>query len=163
MLDYKRYKATPGLRHSWIDGPFRDKISKNRIERLYQRFHQPMPGFPKELEGRWTYAHMFPATMVDMYPDQLDTWTLVPDGPDRTRTVSWVYVPHEESLRAKAVRRINWHINSLVMKEDDALTSAVQTGLESRTYERGVLNGNENAVWHFHDMLRAVVPGIDEP
>jgi hypothetical protein len=39
----------------------------------------------------------------------------------------------------------------------------VQQGLESRTYERGVLNRNENAVLAFHDLLRAAVPGIDEP
>jgi hypothetical protein len=39
----------------------------------------------------------------------------------------------------------------------------VQAGLESQTNERGVLNRNENGVLHFHDLLRAHVPGIDEP
>jgi len=46
LLDYKRYVATVGRRHAWIDGPFRDKPSKNYQERLYQRLMRPMDGFP---------------------------------------------------------------------------------------------------------------------
>jgi hypothetical protein len=38
----------------------------------------------------------------------------------------------------------------------------VQEGLESLTYQRGVLNRNEAAVLHFHNMLRETVAGIDE-
>jgi hypothetical protein len=49
------------------------------------------------------------------------------------------------------------------MAEDVELCDAVQLGLESRTYERGVLNRNENGVLAFHDLLRQAVPGIDEP
>jgi ring hydroxylating enzyme alpha subunit len=60
------------------------------------------------------------------------------------------------------VRAINWRFNSKVMEEDVELCDMVQLGLESRTYERGVLNRNENAVLHFHDQLREAVPGIDE-
>jgi hypothetical protein len=30
------------------------------------------------------------------------------------------------------------------------------------TYTRGVLNDNERAVGHFHDLLRDAVPGIDD-
>jgi hypothetical protein len=48
------------------------------------------------------------------------------------------------------------------MDEDVELCDGVQEGLESLTYERGVLNRNEAAVLHFHDQLRAAVPGIDE-
>jgi choline monooxygenase len=163
LLDYKRYLATVGKRHAWIDGPFRDKPSKNYQERLYQRLMRPMSGFPKELDGAWTYVHLWPATFIDIYPDQVDTWQLFPDGLRRTRTEARVYHSGSQALRDRLVRKLNWRVNSKVMAEDVELCDMVQRGLESRTYERGVLNRNENAVLNFHDLLREHVPGIDQP
>jgi choline monooxygenase len=164
MLDYKRYTPTPGRHHSWIDGPMREGTrSHDRLERLYQRAYEPMPGFPPELARSWTYAHMFPSTFIDIYPDQIDTWQLQPLGLRRTRTISWVFTPEGGSLRAEAARKANWQINEKVMDEDVVLCDGVQEGLESLTYQRGVLNRNEAAVLHFHNMLRETVAGIDEP
>jgi len=162
MLDYKRYLATVGKRHAWIDGPFRGKPSKNYQERLYQRLMRPMQGFPKELEGAWTYVHLWPATFIDIYPDQIDTWQLFPAGLRRTRTEARIYHSGSGALRDRLVRTINWRFNSKVMAEDVELCDAVQRGLESRTYERGVLNRNENGVLNFHNLLREALPGIDE-
>jgi len=162
MLDYKRYLATVGKRHAWIDGPFRGKPSKNYQERLYQRLMRPMQGFPKELEGAWTYVHLWPATFIDIYPDQIDTWQLFPAGLRRTRTEARIYHSGSGAIRDRLVRTINWRFNSKVMAEDVELCDAVQRGLESRTYERGVLNRNENGVLNFHNLLREALPGIDE-
>jgi phenylpropionate dioxygenase-like ring-hydroxylating dioxygenase large terminal subunit len=163
LLDYKRYIATPGKNHAWIDGPFRDKPSRNYQERLYQRLMRPMPGFPHDLEGAWTYVHLWPATFVDIYPDQIDTWQLFPDGLRHTRTEARVYHSGSGAIRDRVVRAINWRFNKKVMDEDVELCDMVQLGLESRTYERGVLNRNESGVLAFHDLLRRAVPGIDEP
>jgi choline monooxygenase len=163
MLDYKRYTPTPGRHHSWIDGPLREGTrSRDRLERLYQRAYEPMPGFPPELANSWTYAHLFPSTFVDIYPDQIDTWQLQPLGLRRTRTISWAFTPEGGSLRAEAARKANWQINDKVMDEDVQLCDGVQEGLESLTYQRGVLNRNEAAVLNFHNMLREAIPGIDE-
>ena len=46
-----------------------------------------------------------------------------------------------------------------MLAEDVELCDMVQRGLESRTYERGVLNSNENGVLHLHNLLREAVPG----
>ena len=162
LLDYKRYIATLGKRHAWIDGPFRDKPSKNRQERLYQRLMRPMHGFPEELDGAWTYVHLWPCTFIDIYPDLIDTWQLQPDGLRRTRTEYRLYHSGSRSVRDRLVRNINFRVNAKVMDEDVELCDDVQRGLESRTYERGVLNDNENAVRNFHDLLREAVPGIDD-
>jgi hypothetical protein len=48
------------------------------------------------------------------------------------------------------------------MDEDKTLCAGVQKGLGARTYERGVLNRNERAIAHYHDLLRELVPSIDE-
>ncbi len=120
-----------------------------------------MPGFPPELAGAWTYVHLWPSTFLDIYPDSIDTWALEPVGLRRTRAVSVVYRPAGESLRNRLVRRLSTTINTLVMDEDVELCDGVQRGLESLTYDRGVLNVNEAGVRHFHEQLRAAVPGID--
>ena len=49
------------------------------------------------------------------------------------------------------------------MDEDVELCDMVQLGLESRTYERGVLNRNENGVLALPRPAARAVPGIDEP
>ena len=164
LLDYKRYLATVSRCGAWIDGPFRDKASNDRLERLYQRVMRPLPGFPEELERAWTYLHVWPAQMIDVYPDMIDTWRVEPVVGDvqRTRTTSMVFVHPDEGVRNRLVRRINWRINRLVMDEDVELCDRVQVGLEALTYDRGVLNANENALANFHRMLREAVPGIDD-
>ena len=59
MLDYKRYRPTPGRHHSWIDGPLREgSRSKDKLERLYQRAYEPMPGFPGARELVDVRAHV---------------------------------------------------------------------------------------------------------
>ena len=161
LLDYRRYQPTPSTRYTWIDGPLRDKPSRNRRERAYQRLRAPMPGFPAELTGSWTYVHLWPSTFLDIYPDSIDSWALEPVGIRSTRAVTTVYHPSTESVRNRLARRLNWTINDHVMDEDVELCDGVQRGLESLTYERGVLNRNEAGIQHFHDQLRAAVPGID--
>ena len=99
--------------------------------------------------------HLWPATFIDIYPDQIDTWQLFPDGLRRTSTEARVY---HSGLRTRSATgwcaAINWRVNTKVMDEDVELCDMVQLGLESRTYERGVLNRNENGVLAFHDLLR---------
>lgn len=162
MLDYPKYRPTLYERAAWIDGPLRDNPSKDLMENLYQRFQRPMAEFPPELEGQWTYIHFWPAQFVDIYPDTMDVWQMHPEGPLRTKTTSIVFRSPGETPRDMLVRHINHRFNSEVMDEDVVLCDGVQVGLGSMTYTRGVLNDNEAAVGHFHDLLRAAVPGIDE-
>ena len=161
MLEYPKYKATLYRRAAWIDGPLRDNPSRDFMERMYQRFHRPMPEFPVELREQWTYIHLWPAQFIDIYPDSIDTWQLQPVGVLQTRSTSMVFRSRNESLRDKATRQLNFRFNSEVMDEDVTLCDGVQAGLGSLTYTRGVLNDAENAVGHFHDLLREAVLGID--
>lgn len=163
MLDYPRYRATLFERAAWIDGPLRDNPSPDPLERAYQVLHRPMPEFPEELRGQWTYVHLWPAQFIDIYPDGIDTWLVQPDGVGRSRTTSMLFGSPSWTVRDRLVWHINTRFNAEVMDEDVELCDGVQEGLGSMTYERGVLNDNENAVGHFHDLLRAAVPGIDDP
>ena len=74
--------------HAWISAPLRDKPSVVRRERLYQRFVRPMDAYPADLHGTWAYAHLFPGLFLDLYPDQYDTWQMVPVAPMRSSLFS---------------------------------------------------------------------------
>jgi len=141
----------------------REKRSTNRLERAYQGLMRPMASFPEQYRDAWTYVHLWPATFLDLYPDMIDVWSLMPTAVARTRSDYVVFGEPDERRRSRLVRRLNLRINAKVMDEDVFLCDGVQRGLGSLTYERGVLNDNENALWHFHDQLREHVPGIDEP
>ena len=61
----------------------RDKPSDNRLERLYQRLARPMPGLGPEDADVWRYIFIYPNTTIDLYPDQVNTWRMSPDGVGR--------------------------------------------------------------------------------
>ena len=88
---------------------------------------------------------------------------MVPVAPDRTLTVSWVFTPEQEPFtqprraphQLALQRRASW-------TRTRRSVPASSRGSGARTYERGVLNRNERAIAHYHDLLREMVPGIDE-
>jgi len=93
LLDYKRYEAEVHDHYVWFDAPLRSKPSSNRLERLYAQLVEPMPGLPEESHRTWRYAFIYPNTTIDLYPDQVNTWQILPDGVGRTKDVFANYRP----------------------------------------------------------------------
>ena len=69
---------------SGSSAPLRDKPSGNRMERVYQRMVEPMPGLTEEDRRVWRYIFIYPNTTIDLYPDQVGIWRIDPDGHLRT-------------------------------------------------------------------------------
>jgi choline monooxygenase len=155
MLDYKRYDVEVNEHYLWFDAPMRDKPSRNRLERLYAQLVTPMPGLPPEDRTTWRYVYIYPNTTIDLYPDQVGTWQLLPDGVARTRDVSASYRPAGTSLRTRVVQWANQRLNTLVLDEDIDLVDNVQQGLQTRGYRCGPLSARERGVAWFADRIRA--------
>ncbi|MDQ6817600.1 MAG: aromatic ring-hydroxylating dioxygenase subunit alpha [Actinomycetota bacterium] len=155
MLDYKHYDVEVYENHVWFDAPLRRKPSSNRLERLYAQLVEPMPGLGEEDQRVWRYAFIYPNTAIDLYPDQVNTWQLMPDGTGRTHDVWGAFRPAASSVRTRAVQWMNQRLNTLVLKEDIDLVGNVQQGLETRGYECGPLSRREAAVAWFADRVRA--------
>jgi choline monooxygenase len=155
MLDYKHYGAEIGENYVWFDAPLREKPSSNRLERLYAQLVQPMPGLGKEDERIWRYVFIYPNTTLDLYPDQVITWQLMPDGTARTYDVWGSYRPASSGIRTRAVQWMNQRLNTLVLKEDIDLVDNVQQGLQTRGYACGPLSRREAPVAWFADRVRA--------
>jgi phenylpropionate dioxygenase-like ring-hydroxylating dioxygenase large terminal subunit len=154
MLDYKHYKVEVNEHYLWFDAPMRDKPSSNRLERLYSQLVTPMPGLPPEDRHVWRYVYIYPNTTIDLYPDQVGTWQLLPNGVASTRDVSASYRPQGASPRTKLVQWANQRLNTLVLDEDIDLVDNVQQGLQTRGYRCGPLSAREAGVSWLADRIR---------
>jgi Rieske 2Fe-2S family protein len=154
MLDYKHYDTEVHEHYAWIDAPMREKRSSNRLERLYAQLVSPMPGLGEEDRRIWRYVFIYPNTTIDLYPDQVNTWQMLPDGVRRTRDVFASYRSPRSGPRTRAVQWLNQRLNTLVLDEDIDLVRNVQLGLHTRGYRCGPLSRREDAVAWFADRIR---------
>ncbi|MGH2916143.1 MAG: aromatic ring-hydroxylating oxygenase subunit alpha [Solirubrobacteraceae bacterium] len=154
LYDYKRYEAEVFDHYVWFEAPLRDRPSDNRLERLYQRLVTPMPGLGAADRQVWRYVFIYPNTTIDLYPDQVNTWQMLPDGIARTRDTFGSYRPAGADPRTRLVQWANQRLNTLVLDEDIDLVDNVQRGLATRGYECGPLGGRETGVKWFADRIR---------
>jgi choline monooxygenase len=155
MLDYNHYDAEVNEHYVWFEAPLRSRPSSNRLERLYADLVTPMPGLGPEDLRVWRYVFLYPNTTIDLYPDQVNTWQMVPHGVGRTRDVFGSFRPANSSPRTRLVQWLNQKLNNLVLDEDIDLVDNVQQGLQTRGYECGPLSRREDAVAWFADRVRA--------
>jgi choline monooxygenase len=154
-LDYKHYDTDVHDWYTWFEVPLRDKPSSNHLERLYTNMVRPMPGLGAGDERVWRYVFIYPNTTIDLYPDQVNTWQLRPDGVARTADVSASYRPAASGVKQRLAQWANQRLNSLVLHEDVDLVDNVQQGLQTRGYECGPLSVREHGVAWFADRIRA--------
>jgi phenylpropionate dioxygenase-like ring-hydroxylating dioxygenase large terminal subunit len=142
----------------------RDEPSSNRTERLYQRLApQVLTDLPEATRRTWFFFTMPPNIGIDIYPDSIDVFQILPRT-GTTCTVRYpVFGPKDDRREARIVRYLNSRINRQVMAEDRALCERVQQGLASHGYEPGPLSSLEIALKDFHDRIRAVIPEVDLP
>jgi choline monooxygenase len=162
LLDYKRYSLDLHDGWAWFEAPLRESPSSNRVERLYQRLVQPMPGLEPVDRRVWRYAFVYPNTTIDLHPDQVNVWQMVPAGVGETRDVWGCFGARRRSPTTRLAQRLNLHFNSRVLDEDIDLVAGVQRGLRTRGYAPGPLAGAERAVGWFADRVRADL-AEDEP
>ena len=125
------------------------------MERAYQRLVTPMPGLGEADRRVWRYAMIYPNTTIDLYPDQVVTWRIDPDGPLRARDEAFGYRHPRAGLRTRLAQLLNNKLNTLVSEEDADLVENVQAGLETRGFELGPLSHREAAIAWFADRIRA--------
>jgi Rieske 2Fe-2S family protein len=154
LLDYKRYDVDCYEHYVWFEAPLRNKPSSNWVERLYAQLVTPMPGLSEEDRRVWRYAFIYPNTAIDLYPDQVATWQIVPDGVNQIRSVYDSYRPRHSGVRTRLLHWLNMRMNKLVTDEDIDLVANVQEGLQTRGYECGPLSRREDAVAWFADRVR---------
>ena len=157
LYDYANYTVEVHDNWVWFDAPLRDKPSDNRLERAYQRLVRPTPGLGEDARSVWRYVLIYPNTTIDLYPDQVNTWRLWPDGPDKTSDEWGTFRFPGAPPASRIAQRLNNLLNTTVLKEDVDLVENVQRGLATREWRPGPLSQREAGVAWFADRIRSDV------
>ena len=156
--DYEDQKILPsgvarGTSH------MRAQPSSKWSERLYQKMIAEVAGdLPESLRQRWTFYSMLPNLGIDVFPDQMDFFQVLPRGPGQCTIRGGTFGLPNPNRSMRAVRYLNARINRQVQREDEFLCRRVQRGLASSSYEPGPLSRLERCMWNFHEILRERIP-----
>jgi phenylpropionate dioxygenase-like ring-hydroxylating dioxygenase large terminal subunit len=118
---------------------------------------------PERLRTRWSFYSMLPNLGIDVFPDQMDFFQLLPNGPGRSIIRGGVFGLPDTRREMRVVRYLTARINRQVQREDDFLCRRVQRGLASSSYEPGPLSNLESCMWGFHELLRERIPEVRLP
>lgn len=139
----------------------RDKRSGVEIERRYQElFPESFARIPESLHGKWVQFGLSGNLGIDLYPEMLDIFQLIPLGHDRTLVRAAFYGHPEPTSTEQELRRLNLEINNAVNDEDRSLCLRVQQGLRTTGYRPGPLSSQESALFRFHELVRTLVPVV---
>jgi phenylpropionate dioxygenase-like ring-hydroxylating dioxygenase large terminal subunit len=140
---------------SWL----RERPSSRWSERMYQKMiGEVSQNLPEADRKRWSFYSMLPNLGIDVFPDQMDFFQVLPRGPGKCTIRGQVFGLPDERREMRIVRYLNARINRQVQREDEFLCTRVQQGLASPSYEPGPLSSIEKWMLEFHDLLRARIP-----
>jgi phenylpropionate dioxygenase-like ring-hydroxylating dioxygenase large terminal subunit len=137
----------------------REKRSKVDVERQYQeQLHHADKRLPDHLQGKWVQFGYAPNLGIDLYPEMLDFFQILPLGPE-TSIVRAVYYGHKNPTPEETeLRRLNRLINDPVNAEDEQLCVRVQQGLRTTGFQPGPLALAESSIFNFHELIRQEIP-----
>ncbi len=149
MLDYRSYVTETAEWYSYQFSPLVN-TDESGGESLYG-------------SGDALYYWLWPNTMLNILPGRLQTNRVIPKGMDRCRVEFDFYYAIDDSDAGAARRAADIAFSDEVQKEDLTICEDVQRGLSSGSYVAGRLNPlRENAVHHFHELLRRAYRGAAE-
>jgi phenylpropionate dioxygenase-like ring-hydroxylating dioxygenase large terminal subunit len=145
---------------SWL----REQESSVWSERMYQRLVGKIATHVPESQRRsWRFYSALPNLGIDVFPDQMDFFQVLPAGPGRCVIRSALFGLPDARPEMRALRYLSNRINTQVNNEDRWLCQRVQRGLESSSYEPGPLSRLEQWMMQFHAVLRERIPEVSLP
>jgi phenylpropionate dioxygenase-like ring-hydroxylating dioxygenase large terminal subunit len=157
--DYDDQRNLPGVARgiSWL----RQRESSHWSERMYQRMVAGVSqDLPEAHRKRWSFYSMLPNLGIDVFPDQMDFFQVLPRGPGKCTIRGGSFALPDERREMRIVRYLSARINRQVQREDEFLCRRVQLGLASGSYEPGPLSRLENCMYEFHQLLRERIPEV---
>ncbi|MBS0364728.1 MAG: aromatic ring-hydroxylating dioxygenase subunit alpha [Proteobacteria bacterium] len=157
--DYEDQRKLPGGLARGI-GWLREQPSTRWSERAYQGLlaRLPIEHLPEEHRRRWSFYSQIPNLGIDIFPDQMDFFQVLPNGTGRCTVRGACYGLPDSRREMRVLRYLNARINREVQREDRQLCRRVQLGLASGAYRPGPLSSLEDCMAVFHDLLRERIP-----
>jgi phenylpropionate dioxygenase-like ring-hydroxylating dioxygenase large terminal subunit len=145
---------------SWL----RERPSSKWSERLYQGLiGEVSQDLPEAHRRRWSFYSMLPNLGIDIFPEQMDFFQVLPRGPGKCTIRGGSFARPDSRREMRIARYLSARINRQVQREDEFLCRRVQQGLASSSYEPGPLSALEGCMLEFHDLLRSRIPEVRLP
>lgn len=166
-------KGHPGLRRlfgtSYVDHKTRsqssrsysslqEKTSNNWAERSYQHLLPEATHLPDSLRSAWIYYGFNPSFGMQLTPDLVDCYQILPMGSDRCQIKGFSLALDDDRREMRAARYLNQRITRQVTKEDVDFCYWTDGGLRTSGYPGGVLSELEFGVRDFQDWIRELLP-----
>lgn len=135
-----------------------EKESPVWAERAYQRLLPEVDHLPAHLKRAWIYYGIFPASVLQISPDMVDCYQVLPTGPESSQLISFRMALPDDRREMKAARYLSGRIVRNVVREDIAFCRWTNQGVQSRRYDGGHLSGLESGVQIFQDKIRELIP-----
>jgi phenylpropionate dioxygenase-like ring-hydroxylating dioxygenase large terminal subunit len=162
--DYEDQKGVPGVARgvSWLREQLSSRWSERRYQQLVGRVSAHLPDANRR---SWRFYSMLPNLGIDVFPEQMDFFQVLPGGPGKCIIRGGVFGLPDSSRDMRVVRYLGQRINRSVNAEDAWLCQRVQRGLASSSYSPGPLSELEGWMREFHDLLRERIPEtrLDQP
>jgi phenylpropionate dioxygenase-like ring-hydroxylating dioxygenase large terminal subunit len=155
--DYDDQLNRPGVARgtSWL----REQPSSRWSERFYQKLvGEVTQDLPPDHRRRWSFVSMLPNLGIDVFPEQMDYFQVLPRGPGKCTIRGANFGLPDARREMRVLRYLSARINRQVQREDEFLCRRVQQGLASASYEPGPLSRLENCMVEFHELLRERIP-----
>ena len=160
--DFEDQRAVPGVARGvgWI----REQPSSRWSERLYQKLVPTISQHLPEANRKcWRGYSMLPNLGIDISPDQIDFFQVLPGGAGKTIIRSGVLGLPDTRREMRIARYLTNRINRQTNQEDILLCERVQRGLQSSSYVPGRLSTLERWMGEFHGLLRERIPEVRLP
>jgi phenylpropionate dioxygenase-like ring-hydroxylating dioxygenase large terminal subunit len=141
----------------------RPALSPKWSERAYQKLVREVEiDLPEADKTAWRFYSMVPNLGIDVFPDQMDFFQVLPRGPGKCTIRGATFALPDSRREMTLLRYLNARINRAVQREDEFLCKRVQRGLSSSGYVPGPLSTHEMWVLQFHDLIRNRIPAARE-
>ena len=158
--DQRRLAHGVARGNSWM----REALSPRWSERMYQTLvGRVSDSLPESHRRCWRFYSVLPNLGVDVFPEQMDFFQVLPNGPGRCIIRGCSLALPDERREMRLVRWLGARLNHEINSEDRRLCARVQRGLGSGSYEPGPLSLLESWMLEFHELLRERIPEVRLP
>jgi phenylpropionate dioxygenase-like ring-hydroxylating dioxygenase large terminal subunit len=145
-----------------IRGPFNEHPSRHDLNRRYRELVAQHPAPFSTLPQAWLYIGLFPISVLVFYPESAGFYRSIPLDAEHSVMTGATYHYRGESVTMQEARTLSQEIDAAVMLEDKHICELHFQATASRYWSQAFLGDSEKAVREHHDMLRLLIPELNE-
>ena len=158
----RRYEEGPWLDGTHrIRGPFNDNPSRRDLNQGYRDLVSQHPEPFNSMPQAWLYIGLFPVSCLVFYPESAGFYRSIPLGVETSVMTGATYSYAGESESMRLAREQSALIDGEVMSEDKHICELHYQATASKYWEKGFLGDSEKALREHHDMLRGLIPELN--